>query len=308
MMPLSGLTIAVTASRRASELAHLITAFGGKPYLAPTVGIDSINDTDGVTKFIDKVLDKNLDYIVFMSGPAVYTFMSAAERVSRVKRLIDTLKETVIVARSAKPQSVLAEYGLKTAHIPEDNTAKGVLNLFRKYDIEGKKIGIIWHGSYSQFLQEELHKANAEVFELSVYRYSSELNDEGAKILNEMGYKYIAPDEAVVVELIEDFGSGRIDAVTFTSPPSARELFTIAERHNLKQSLQLSLNTWVIVVAVGQSTRDTLEENDIKVDVMPKVYKMGSMIKSLSEYVSHNNHMAKQKRKPTIEGPSQSRS
>ena len=40
VMPLRGLTVAITGSRRASELAHLVLTFGGVPYVAPTVGID----------------------------------------------------------------------------------------------------------------------------------------------------------------------------------------------------------------------------------------------------------------------------
>ncbi|HEY9388018.1 MAG TPA: uroporphyrinogen-III synthase, partial [Nitrososphaeraceae archaeon] len=47
-----------------------------------------------------------------------------------------------------------------------------------------------------------------------------------------------------------------------------------------------SLNTNVIVAAVGPSTKEVLEENGIDVDVMPQVFKMGSMVKSLSDYVS----------------------
>ena len=41
----------------------------------------------------------------------------------------------------------------------------------------------------------------------------------------------------------------------------------------------------MIVVAIGPSTQKALEENDVRVDVMPTMYKMGSMIKSLSDYL-----------------------
>jgi uroporphyrinogen-III synthase len=42
----------------------------------------------------------------------------------------------------------------------------------------------------------------------------------------------------------------------------------------------------VIVVSVGPSTKKAIEENTVQVDVMPELYKMGPMIKALSDYIS----------------------
>ena len=56
MTSLAGLTIAITGSRRASELAHVVISFGGQPYLAPTVGIEARQDiTEEAEFFINKV-------------------------------------------------------------------------------------------------------------------------------------------------------------------------------------------------------------------------------------------------------------
>jgi len=92
-----------------------------------------------------------------------------------------------------------------------------------------------------------------------------------------------------VLKLIEDLSNEYIDAITFTSPPAARELFITADQHGLAESLRATLNTSVIVVAVGPSTQKALEENGIDVDVMPPIYKIGSMIKSLSDYLGRQN-------------------
>jgi uroporphyrinogen-III synthase len=66
----------------------------------------------------------------------------------------------------------------------------------------------------------------------------------------------------------------------------------------LKEPLQYHLNKNVIVVAVGPSTMKAIEENYVHVDVMPDVYKMGAMIKSLSDYLGQAN-APKKKRKLT---------
>jgi len=50
-------------------------------------------------------------------------------------------------------------------------------------------------------------------------------------------------------------------------------------------SLKDSLNGNVIVAAVGPSTREALEENGCYVEVMPQIFKMGPMVKSLCDYI-----------------------
>jgi uroporphyrinogen-III synthase len=61
--------------------------------------------------------------------------------------------------------------------------------------------------------------------------------------------------------------------------------------------LQYTLNKEVIVVAVGPSTMKALDENHVHVDVIPKVFKMGPMIKSLSDYLGQAD-IPKKKSKP----------
>jgi uroporphyrinogen-III synthase len=100
-----------------------------------------------------------------------------------------------------------------------------------------------------------------------------------------MGFQFLAPDENIVVKLIEDVISGNIDVITFTSPPSVRDLFKIANIRHMNSSLKDSLNGNVIVAAVGPSTKEALEENGCYVDVMPQIFKMGPMVKSLCDYI-----------------------
>jgi uroporphyrinogen-III synthase len=60
----------VTGSRRASELSHIIRSFGGKPYIASTVGIEISEHLNEQGKdFIMKILGDGFDYVVFMTGP-----------------------------------------------------------------------------------------------------------------------------------------------------------------------------------------------------------------------------------------------
>src|SRR5687768_3412853 len=183
-MSLAGLTIAITGSRRASELAHLITSFGGRPYLAPTVGIEARPDISKEAEFfINKILKERIDYVVFMTGPGVYSLMSTAKNLGIEKKFAEALQNTTVIARSLKPKIALANHGVKTDVIPEENTAEGIAKLLKSFSMAGSNIAILWHGSYSPLLKNELHAMGAQVFESSPYRYSLELKESGARIL-----------------------------------------------------------------------------------------------------------------------------
>lgn len=289
-LSLSNLTVAVTGSRRAQELAHIIRSFGGIPYIAPTIGIEiPESSAEQGKQFIVKIIRERPDYVVFMTGPGVYSLFDIAKRSGIQESLTNALHNTTIVCRSEKPKMALSHFKLRSHLVPKDeNTAKGVLRLLQKQDLLHKKIAIFWHGSYSQELRDELQRDGATVFESSTYTYSGKLDSAGALILEKMGFKYDSPNEAVVIELIEKINKGSVDAITFTSPPSAQELLRIATSHNLEASLRKDLNARVIVTVIGPSTRSVLEKNGVFVDVMPETYKMGSMVKSLSDFVIHH--------------------
>jgi uroporphyrinogen-III synthase len=299
-LPLNGLTVAITASRRASELAHIVESFGGKPYIAPTIGIeaDLKRPRKDVLQFLNKVTEGDIDYVIFMTAPGVFSLISIANILGLEEKLVQSLAHVTIVARSLKPKMALKKYGVKTDFVPEENTAEGISKLLLDKGVIGKKIAILWHGDYPRNLKNNLYKAGAEsVIEASTYKYSLELKKEGASILKSMGFDYIAPDEKKVIHLIHDIVDGKIGSITFTSPPSARDLVKIAKVNDLAEVLKKSLNTNVVVVAVGPSTKGALVENGIDVHVMPQTFKMGPMIKALDEFVSQK-HFVKGNRPP----------
>ena len=286
-MWLKDLTVAITGSRRASELAHLISNFGGVPYLAPTVGIEVHEDVDlQVEGLVHRIVGGEIDYAVFMTGPGVYLFMSKAEKLGLERELIDILNRISIVARSHKPQKVLERYNVRVSLVPSDNTSEGIAEEMKKLDLRGKSVAILWYGASQPILRKTLEKGGARVFEAMAYKYSLELEKRGAEVLQAVGFKSMPPDEKKILQLIHDLVEGAIHIITFTSPPSARNLFRMAEDHGLDNALRRCLNESVLVVAVGPPTRKAIEENGVNVDVTPGVYKLGPMVRAIVEYVA----------------------
>jgi uroporphyrinogen-III synthase len=287
-MGLQGLTVAVTGSRRASELAQLITNLGGVPYVAPTVGIEIREDVDQqLEDLVRKMAGGALDYAVFMTGPGVYRLISTAHRLGLERELVDRLNRTYIIARSHKPEKILERYGVRVSLVPSDNTSEGIAREMRKLDLHGKSVAILWYGDSHPILPATLARGGAKVFEAMAYTYSLELKASGAEVLAAVGFKSLPPEDKKIRQLIDDLAGGRIHIITFTSPPSARNLFRFAEAHDLEDDLRRSLNEEVLVVAVGPPTRHAIEEHGVHVDIMPDVYKLGPMMRAIVDYLDH---------------------
>jgi uroporphyrinogen-III synthase len=283
---LRGMKVAVTGSRRATELARLVSSHGGSPYVAPTVGIESGAALDlEVERFYRVLTDLRVGYAVFMTGPGVYALLSAARSLGREKEIVDALSRVKVVARSSKPKDALSKHGIRVDMVPMEATSEGILDVLRQRDIRGAVVAVLSHGSDSSRLGSGLREMGAEAIEFSSYSYSLETGSSGAQILDSMKFAAVLPHKADVVGLIENIIDGEIDAITFTSPPSANNLFAVASENRRLEPLRAALNSGVIVVAVGPPTKASVEAGGVAVDVVPSVYKMGPMVKALCEHV-----------------------
>ena len=286
-MSLRGITVAITSSRRAIELANIVRKFGGVPYIAPTIGIiNNIPQISYGNRFIETIVQENIHFFIFMTGVGVFNLFQNLKELHQLENVIERLRDTIVIARSNKPAMELRKFGIATNFVPNMNTLEGVFDLIRNFDLKNKNIGILWHGDFSDLFKRKLESLGSKVFEFSSYSYSINLEQENANMLKEMGYDYVAPTEEKIRKLIEDITSGSIDTITFTSPPAVNELFEFARKNSKVDSLKDWLNRYVLVVSVGPSTSRKLEKFEIKVDVMPSTYRMGSMIKELVDFIS----------------------
>lgn len=286
-MSLRGITVAITSSRRASELADLVRKFGGIPYVAPTIGIKNNKPLNSeCNQFIETISNQKMHFFVFMTGVGVFNLFQNIQKSNRLNIVNEKFQGTTIIARSNKPKMELRKFGINTNFVPNINTIEGILDLLKNFDVKNKNIGILWHGDFSNLFKKKIESQGAKVFDFSSYSYSTNLEQKNATMLNEMGYDYVAPNEEKIEKLIEDIMNGIVDSITFTSPPAVKEFFKLAKRNSKLNSLKDKLNKNVLVVSVGPSTSNMLEQFQVIVDITPNTYRMGPMIKELAEYVS----------------------
>ena len=70
---------------------------------------------------------------------------------------------------------------------------------------------------------------------------------------------------------------------TFTSAPAVRNLFLIATEMGLEQQVRTALNTAVLAVMVGPVCAAAAKEVGITACVVPEKYRLGPMIRALSD-------------------------
>lgn len=125
MKSLEGLTVAVTGSRRASELAHIVVSMGGKAYVVPTVGIENYLQSSVAEGLLRNVVDGKVDYCVFMTGPGTFGVMALAEKLDLKDKFVRALNQMKIVARSPKPKVALEKHGVKVDIMTEATHDRG---------------------------------------------------------------------------------------------------------------------------------------------------------------------------------------
>jgi uroporphyrinogen-III synthase len=288
-MSLHNLTVGITSSRRAAELAHIVKSFGGIPYIAPTVGLVDAGTNTIETKYIlETVVSTAVDYFIFMTGPSIHYLFKIAEALGLKNALVRCICNSTVISRSHKPSAVLHAYGIQTDLMPEDNTMKGIIDILKTKKISKKRVVVVGSACSNKSLKNEKELREATVVELPLFRYSSLLDKTADNILKDMGYRHQKPEIGSILKLINDLIQGDVQVITFTSPPSVLGLMHVGTIENNLPRLRNALNEGVIVVSVGPSTTETLEQNGINVDVVPKVFRIGPMISALTQYLSAN--------------------
>src|SRR5690348_15800773 len=98
-----GLRVLSLESRRATEMAALITTYGGQPISAPAlreVPLDT--NTDSIT-FIDALLRHEFDLVILLTGVGHLTLLLVVDDRGVRPQFLAALGSTKIAARGSKP-------------------------------------------------------------------------------------------------------------------------------------------------------------------------------------------------------------
>src|SRR5438128_5771 len=118
-----GLRVLALESRRATEIAALITNFGGRPIVAPALREVPLESNAEALDFARSLLDGKFDAVVFLTGVGARTLAAAIDRDHPRDAFVAALARTKVIVRGPKPLAVLREWQVPVwAAAPEPNT------------------------------------------------------------------------------------------------------------------------------------------------------------------------------------------
>src|SRR6266568_712839 len=170
-----GLRVLALESRRALEVASVISTYGGTPIVAPALREVPLESNAEALAFAAALLRGELDIVIFLTGVGTRALVSAVEQVCSREDFVSALARTSVVARGPKPLAVLREMQVPVwIAVPEPNTWREVLGAMDaragERPLRGARVAVQEYGVSSVELLEGLEARGAEVSRVPVYR------------------------------------------------------------------------------------------------------------------------------------------
>jgi uroporphyrinogen-III synthase len=267
-----GLRVLALESRRAPELAKLISNYGGEPVVAPAMREVPLESNKEALAFAAALLDGKFDMVIFLTGVGARALLGVVETVHKRDEYIAALEQVKVVARGPKPVAALREIGITPAvTAPEPNTWHELLLALdeagesrQELRLRGKRVAVQEYGVSNPELLGGLQERGAAVTRVPIYQWA--LPED------------LAPLRASVKAIAE----GGIDVALFTTSVQVVHLFQIAAEMSVEEPVRQGLGG-AIVASIGPTTSEELQRRGIRVDIEPSHPKMGFLVKEAAE-------------------------
>ena len=272
MSDFAGLRVLALESRRAAELAKLISNYGGEAVVAPAMREVPLDSNTEAVSFADALLAGKFDIVIFLTGVGARAVLSVAETKYSREDFIAALQRVKVIPRGPKPIAVLRELGVTPAlTVPEPNTWRELLQTLD----DAAKSSAEFHLRGTRIALQEYGVSNPELI--------AGLNERGAVVTRVPVYQWALPENTSPLECaIQEIAAGAIDVIFFTTGVQATHLFQIAAKMKLEELVRQGLRR-AIVASIGPTTSEELRRHGIERDLEPSHPKMGFLVKETAE-------------------------
>lgn len=258
-------------SRRAPEMAKLITTYGGEPIVAPAMREVPLESNAEALAFAAALIDGKFDMVIFLTGVGTRALLSVVETAHKRDEYIASLQRVKLVARGPKPVAALREIGITpTITAPEPNTWHELLRALdgakasQKIGLEGARVAVQEYGVSNPELLAGLRERGAHVTRVPVYQWALPHD--------------LAPLRAAITAITE----GTVAVALFTTAVQAIHLFQVAAEMKLDEAVKNGLAR-MMVASIGPTTSEELRRHGISADLEPSHPRMGYLVKEASE-------------------------
>jgi uroporphyrinogen-III synthase len=264
-----GLRVLTLESRRSSEMAALVSNYGGQPLSAPALREVPLDTNTEAFAFIDALLRHEFDLVILLTGVGTRALLAVVDRRGIRPTFLSALDSTKIAARGPKPVAVLRELGMTPWVVaPEPNTWRELLAA-----LDAKAGELTLRGA--RVAVQEYGTSNAQLLE--------GLRERGAAIVSVPVYRYALPDDLGPLQAAARAVAGRdLDVVLFTTATQVVHLLDVARQMNVEPAVRQGLAA-MAVASIGPTTSEELREQGIAIDIEASHPKMGFLVRDAAE-------------------------
>jgi uroporphyrinogen-III synthase len=263
------LRVLALESRRATELAALISTYGGEPFVAPALREVPLESNTEALDFASALMQDQFDIVIFLTGVGTRALASLIEpRYSR-EALTAALARTKVVARGPKPLAVLRELDVPVwVTAPEPNTWRELLAAIdakvRERSLGGMRVAVQEYGTSNTELLDALRQRGAHVTRVRVYRWA------------------LPEDVTPLRNAVTAIARGDVDVAIFTTSVQVVHLWQIAREMHLETDVREGLGR-AVVASIGPTTSEELRHYGLAADIEPSHPRVGILVREAAE-------------------------
>ena len=253
--PLAGQRVLVTRTRRqASRLAEALRAEGAAPLLLPAIEIRHRADPEAVQASLAGLRERAYAWVVFTSENAVAAYFELMQEAGEDARIFAGVQIAAVGAATARG---LAARGLAADLVPERASGEGVAAALAEIGVSGARVLVPRAERVRPELLRGLERAGAAVDELTLY--------------------LAAPPADPPPEVLAAVRAGEVDAVTFTSSSTVRNLAALLDG-------DLEALRGAVVACIGPATAEAAREVGLPPDVVAEEASVDGLVGALRRY------------------------
>jgi uroporphyrinogen-III synthase len=262
MGDLSGVTIGVTAERRADEFINALERNGATVRHAPMIHIVPLPDDLQLRAATDDVLAADIDMLAVTTGAGFRGWLEAAQNWGLSERLLATLGRARVYTRGPKGKGAVRGRGLTEEWSAPEESNRELFRHVLAAGVAGKRIAVQLHGS-------------------PLPEHTQPLVDAGARLIEVQPYRWEWPADMVPAHrLLDEVLDRKVRALAFTSAPATSNLLTLAQQRGAYDELIQALQCDVVCACVGPITAAPLTDVGVPT-LQPERQRLGALVKLL---------------------------
>jgi uroporphyrinogen-III synthase len=271
-----GLCVLTFESRRAAELAALISSYGGRPLSAPALREVPLESNRAALEFASRLRGGEFDIVIFLTGVGARALVEVTSQVCPREVLVEALKRTKVVARGPKPLAVLRELQVPVwVAVPEPNTWHELLSAIdtalanherdaQRLPLAGSRIAVQEYGVSNVDLLEGLRARGAEVTPVPVYKWA------------------LPEDVEPLRKGAAAVSRGEVDVVLWTTSVQVVHFMQIVQEMGLESRVRAELAR-TVMASIGPTTTQELRHYGLMTDLEASHPKMGFLVREAAE-------------------------